>query len=217
MIVPRAPYHIPVTTVPIVVAEGEKNAISTQSPIEKKLPISNAESTVGSTPERNSAPQILPQKAIPMHQPFKQEFQKLSTDGTSKEVVNGNRETKIERPQQKATMGAPQSLLKSQPKKDKGPSAENMSGLKAALDAAMRGNAGQGGVSVATQIPESGIPSQRMASTSPQEKPSGVTKTEEKIEKPIPENKPRVLLDDIVSPITPHEVPEDVLRGVLAD
>jgi len=217
MLVPKAPYHVSTLSPSSVVMVNENTATpKTLVSTEKRPPAYHVFGTVDTTakilPPQSSA--ITPQ----LHQPFKQEFQKLNTDRDTKDSVNEKPQQESEAVQTRPSVAsAPLSLLKSQPKKDKGPSAENMSGLKAALHAAMTSNKGQ--------VPSSGeskiSPNPRVPHVSPDSIEQGksyIPKViEEKSTKPIPEIKPRVLLDDMISPVTPQEIPEDILRGVLAD
>ena len=183
-----------------------------------------------------------------LHQPFKQEFKKIT-----EEAAPLVREGGVDRPpthvpanafhherhdgvspaayvERNSTVGpintrppsfpdrTPQSsltALKSQPKKDKGPSEENLTGLKAALAFAYAKNnkAANTGITAPTHTPPPvvgmnvGVPLPVIPqSTPPQiQIPTEVKRT------------PSPLLEDIKSPVSAHEVPEDVLRKVLAD
>jgi hypothetical protein len=90
------------------------------------------------------------------------------------------------------------SLLKANPKKDKGPSAENLSSLRAALEASLANAARKGD--------EGSMPSKKY-------EPTPVRKTPQFTEP----KKQQPLLEELSHPLPPKEVPEDVLNGLLAD
>lgn len=95
--------------------------------------------------------------------------------------------------------GASLSVLKSQPKKDKGPTEGNLSSLKAALER------------VAVTAQQKSTPT-REAQVPPTPKPVAPTASA-----PIATPVRAPLLDDAPLATPRHEVPEDVLRGLLAD
>jgi hypothetical protein len=134
----------------------------------------------------------VPQPA-PVHQPFKQSFSQLNAP-----AVSGT-----ERITQKPAFVETASLssLKSQQKKDKGPTEANLSSLKAALEAVMVG---------APQSKLSPPPPKEPNQILPQSAPSPVVKKDT----PPPQ---RPLLEEVRSSSQVQEVPEDILRGVLAD
>lgn len=90
------------------------------------------------------------------------------------------------------------SLLKANPKKDKGPSAENLSSLRAALEASL--------ANVARRGDEGNVSNQKHEPTSARKTPQFA---EQKKQQP--------LLDEFNHALPPKEVPEDVLNGLLAD
>lgn len=96
------------------------------------------------------------------------------------------------------------SMLKSQPKKDKGPSTENLSSLKALIGAAF-------------EAPVSPKASPSVAENG--ERPQAQQRESNLSRKELPPRAQAPLLENPLShtALPPHEVPEDVLRGVLAD
>ena len=180
--------------------------VAPQIPTEYKAPL----------PPKNF---VASEKLIPppsAHQPFKQSFSQLKevkydreatesvapaqtftpTD-TTKPKFNSNNKPK---PATQET--TPLASLKSQPKRDKGPTEANLSSLKAALDSVMAAG-------VSSQKAQTPLPTTTAVPPVFQEKPAVP------VEKNTPPPPP--LLETIKSPVVLHEIPEDVLRGVLAD
>ena len=117
--------------------------------------------------------------------------------------------------------GVPLSLLKSSPKKDKGPSEQNLSSLRDALSAVL--------VSKETKkeadIPKAGDPPERETrayshQSSALRPPQAPTVSPESRVLPLPPPLPTPrspLLDSPFTPPPPSEIPEEVLKKVLAD
>ena len=146
----------------------------------------------------------------PTHQPFKEQFstppnnprgqkKELSTPPQKFVASGGPKRTSIE-------TSVPLSVLKSQPKKDKGPSEGNMTSLKEALLAAM----------AASKQKEQGEENPAL-SVSPETKNPVAEKQAVEPPKIIPPEEKKEFLNSTPSPVIPREVPEDVLRGVLFD
>jgi hypothetical protein len=99
------------------------------------------------------------------------------------------------------TRATPLSMLKANPKKDKGPSAENLSSLRAVLEASLASKA---------------------TKTEKTEEGSALNKKHESLPKsvtppPVAPKKQAPLLEESEHTPSPKEVPEDVLRGLLSD
>jgi hypothetical protein len=115
--------------------------------------------------------------------------------------VHGERLPSSSRPPMQTPAGAHAgslSMLKTNPKKDKGPSAENLSSLRAVLEASLTNKtpkASMGSVSEKKHEPSS------QRATPP----------------PVEPKKQVPLLDEEQPPKSPKEVPEDILRGLLSD
>lgn len=151
------------------------------------------------------------------HQPFRGELEKLGQpkanpqfpqkpsmdlpDKKTAQTVNPNR-TPLS-PKERVVPRVSLSSLKTEYKRDKGPSTENLTSLKSALEAVLTKAKKDDVQAPPSGAPTEGIPPPRRPVPPPQQK----TETQE----------PRVLLSDEFSPQKPREVPEDVLRGVLAD
>ncbi|MDO8521053.1 MAG: TraM recognition domain-containing protein, partial [bacterium] len=98
------------------------------------------------------------------------------------------------------------SMLKFEQKKDKGPSTQNLFSLKTLIDAAFRGGDEKSKNEQTTLPPTENQRTQNAsAPTVPATPPSQLPKVSAS------------LLDDIPQSQNPKEIPEDVLRGVLAD
>jgi len=108
------------------------------------------------------------------------------------------------------------SVLKSQPKKDKGPSEANLSSLRAVLDAALAKEKVAKEVKTPTTI--SSQDEHSVQSLQKEEKKETVTLNESPKTAPTPPPTPPVSLLGDTKEATPlKEVPEEVLRSVLAD
>ena len=149
---------------------GERSARETRQPFREEF--------VKMQESQKAMPQVLPERKLtPLH---------LSTQAN----VGGGHVASLSRT-------APLSHLKSQPKKDKGPSTENLSSLRTLLDAAFSG----------------GREAEAPKKASPITPPEHVEKTPS-YRPPAP---PPSLLGDASPASGPKEIPEDVLRNVLAD
>ncbi|OGZ12336.1 MAG: hypothetical protein A3C93_03420 [Candidatus Lloydbacteria bacterium RIFCSPHIGHO2_02_FULL_54_17] len=178
-------------------------------PVERDMPPVRAREQL-----HDSAPSTPPEQgrgsvpSVPMHQPFRDELQKMRVpEGETVRVqVQAPRRTEdASRPPKReleTEHRSPASLstLKSQAKKDKGPSTENLSSLKTLIEAAFATKDDNRKVEhIPPPIPERRKESFNKApiASSPAATPS--------------------LLDNARPVQAPKEVPEDVLRGVLAD
>lgn len=119
-----------------------------------------------------------------------------------------------ERIQDNSVLSTNLSVLKSQPKKDKGPSEANLSSLRSVLDAALAKEKSEKEAIIFPNL-QTGAPVQSL-SVEEKEVLSTVPSTP-KIPIKIPVAQPASLLGDIEDVQKPKEVPEDVLRSVLAD
>ena len=132
----------------------------------------------------------------PSHQPFRSELAKLVDQGRESDTASfGGRRPEEDRGRQKVTSPVSLSALKSQPKRDKGPSETNLSSLKAVLGTAF----------VAPRGEREREPAQKKIPIAPP--PSA----------PAPEKKPQLLDERDAKSSPPKEVPEDVLKGLLED
>ncbi len=143
------------------------------------------------------------------HQPFRDELKNIRSVRPQSDM-NGEFKRPLPPEQKKPTFparsapggqaSAPLSSLKSQPKKDKGPSTENLSSLKTLIEAAFAPREDKG------KSPE--------APPSPPRAPKENLSTAPIVSSPAPAPS---LLDNARPVQAPKEIPEDVLRGVLAD
>jgi hypothetical protein len=92
-------------------------------------------------------------------------------------------------------------MLKANPKKDKGPSAENLSSLRAVLEASLASKATK------TEKTEEGSVLNKKHGSLPK---SATTP-------PVEPKKQAPLLEESEHTLSPKEVPEDILRGLLSD
>jgi len=125
-----------------------------------------------------------------VHRPFASALKESAETPTTAPSPQEQKETSKEHPVSLST-------LKITPKKDKGPSAENLSSLKAVLEAAMVGKSSE--ESSAPIVPVQKIPT---AQTPPP---------------PLSKPTPPPLLTPIPEPVKQKEVPEHVLKNLLAD
>lgn len=108
----------------------------------------------------------------------------------------------------------PLSVLKSQPKKDKGPSEENLSSLKEALMATM---ASQKKKEIRTEVHEvAGEKKQEEVAAAPLGTPV-VSTFMPTAQKTVFTEKRNELLEEVPSSVPSREIPEHVLRGLLED
>lgn len=131
------------------------------------------------------------------HQPFRSELIKMrEPQQATRSTTQSNAPARVLQPQSPA----PLSSLKTQAKKDKGPSTENLSSLKTLIRAAFAVGSDE----------EKKIPFTPLQKEKPKENFSSA---------PVASGvaNPPSLLGDVRSVQNPKEVPEDVLRGVLAD
>lgn len=162
----------------------------------------------------------------PTRQPFRDEFLKMQEPQKTpplppeRKLAKKFPETSPHRERRGGEMSAvasssrslshatPLAHLKSQPKKDKGPSTENLSSLKALIDAAFASGAKEKSETAGTTSVEGLV-------TRPKNTDQGNVhkKTSPILTPPSPPS----LLNDDSPALAPKEVPEDVLRGVLAD
>ncbi len=192
LVVPRAPYQSQnqSQTPPTPVLEVKREIVerapsvptSVPTPIVRPTPPAPMVFTAKEKPA--TLPQPLPPST---HQPFRQSF-------TAGAGLVAQKPVAVERKE-----GASLSVLKSQPKKDKGPTEGNLSSLKAALER------------VAVTAQQKSTPT-REAQVPPTPKPVAPTASA-----PIATPVRAPLLDDAPLATPRHEVPEDVLRGLLAD
>jgi len=167
-----------------------------------------------------------------VHQPFREELKKLplpqetTQDKQIEKGKNSFSSANIPRPPQQPPLTSvqknepptpptssarpmPLAHLKSQQKSDKGPSTQNLSSLKELINAAFAGS-----------------PTERSGATPAPQTPPSLRQETPKQEMPIPKAAvvapppapvPPSLLGDVPSLQYPKEVPEDVLRSVLAE
>ncbi len=203
-IVPKAPYVAPDLR-PDVVVDVSPPPPPREVPafvprVEQPMPVAPPFTTV--------PPQV--------HQPFKQSFSQIKTETPPKEFAAIQQKFTPSGPPKKveAEGSAPLSILKSQPKKDKGPSEGNLTSLKEALLAAMASNirkekgvedgvtATPSGESPAAPVLQEEQPVPRFVPTPP---------------KTVPTEAPKELLREDFGVPARNEVPEHVLRGLLED
>ncbi len=179
-----------------------------------------------------------PKQREETHQPFKERFMEMSKEHEAPEESNEPKEPVPERRHPESPSeprvhperfsakrgredGAPLSVLKSSPKRDKGPSEENLSNLRQALQSVL-----------ATNAPERPKKDEPRAADPSSRPPSGerierVNKTPEangvevprasENARPAPKEERSPLLDAPQTDAPPNEVPEAVLRKLLAD
>jgi hypothetical protein len=143
-------------------------------------------------------------ESVSAHRPFRDEFVKireLQNTGASIEPMKRQLQSGVVQAQNPA----PLSSLKLQAKKDKGPSTENLSSLKTLIDAAF-----------ARQENKESKENNQPAPVPPEK---NIVEAPAKTIPTIPKAPlaPPALLDDAPSAQALNEVPEAVLRGVLAD
>jgi hypothetical protein len=184
VVVPRK--NTPVTLPPVAVLE------STLPPAKD---IHRPFAEVFSKIDPKEAPLRTPQGVAQIHE-------KRHADGEPTHV-HGERFPSPPRPVTQTPVGsrtgaAPLSMLKANPKKDKGPSAENLSSLRAVLEASLAGKASKG--------EGEHTPGKKQEPVSGRVTPP-----------PAPPRKQAPLIEESESVPSPKEVPEDVLRGLFAD
>lgn len=199
--VPKAPYHaasLPPSPAPII----------------KKISVAAGTPSVR-VPEQRGTGKTIPAQS-PVHQPFKQVFSAIKTEAPAKESVasqpkfvpSGGPKRKEE------DLSMPLSILKSQPKKDKGPSEENLTSLKEALMATM---ASQKKKEEQTEVHgAAGEKRQEGAAAAPLGAPIVNTFMPTPPKTAFVEKR-NELLEDVPSPVPNREIPEHVLRGLLED
>ena len=170
-----------------------------------------------------------------VHQPFKMEFAELvKKDVPSQEVsaappsvlpVQAERRhaspeapVRVHGERSPAKEGsAPLSMLKTNPKKDKGPSEQNLSSLRDALSAVLvqKEEKKAPEVTVPTQATPAATQAQRVVQAPPSEVKTATPTQSPSMAQPPPSRAP--LLDSPFTPPPLTEIPEDVLKKVLAD
>ena len=219
--IPQKP-SIPVVPPQVMINNQELREVeSTQtSSVQEKNLNRSASEFIPTKPNPTSLP---PASPPPAYQPFKAEFSKLdSTKSVAVELGVPNRaniQISAQPEQKKEGNFASLSNLKSQPKKNKGPSDGNLSSLRAVLEAVSASRAKEVVVPVVTQKVDN-IPAG--SSVDGVEKPDPITK--EKVEIPR-ETKGEPQLVHPQSFFSEQnddqhhtkEIPKNVLMGVLAD
>ncbi len=233
----------PVSTIPAVEIPTQIAPPVATLPLEQEIkvpmrpPAYQVFGTVESTPKVQAE----------VHQPFKQLEKIVRETPPPERVVNqreatpavgvpearnsGRDQKQQERPKQTFTPKLPEGVsltqLKSQPKKDKGPSEQNLSSLKEALMAVTRAQVAQASKSETPSLAQGDASLKRpteaqsaqttiqSAPTSEHETPPPQTPLPQAVPRRAPE-RPALLAEDIPT-FAPREVPEDILRGVLAD
>lgn len=205
-VVPKAPYVAP---------EVQPETVAIVPPPPPPLPPREVPAFVPRVEPAIVAPPT-PATHSPVHQPFKQSFSQIKSETSPKEFVAPAQKFTPSGPPKKieAEVSAPLSILKSQPKKDKGPSEGNLTSLKEALLAAMASNIrkekGAEASVVVAPIEESPV-----AAVLPETPPAPrFVPTPPKI---VPAEAQKELLSEDLSVSPRNEVPEHVLRGLLED
>lgn len=206
----------------------QKIAASPRVPVAPPLPIPTPIKAPVVTPvaEVRIQPPTVPERTIEAsapvtrehHQPFAQVFaktdpkagslaaprstppplEKLHQADTRKQEARTPSAIHPSTPPKMGTNAASLSTLKANPKKDKGPSAENLSSLRAALEASLAKK-------------ESAAEEKKPANKQNEVIPVRTTTPQTQVQKPLS------LLDEPERASAPKEVPEDVLRGLFAD
>lgn len=113
---------------------------------------------------------------------------------------------------------APLSMLKTHPKKDKGPSEQNLSSLRDALSAVMVKKEEKQPEQAVPSVPSESKPQGERFTREPVRSEAPKQETPREVASAIPPPPPRSpLLDSPFAPPPPSEIPEDVLKKVLAD
>jgi len=149
-----------------------------------------------------------------VHRPFASELSKLSVNHTIAKEPTLPQASVPNKPEQRVqsipyaqkserplTPPPPQehaslATLKMSPKKDKGPSTENLSSLRAVLEASLAA---------------------KNDIKTPPPKPAAADEKKESPPPPQPAQKPASLLEEFPQKNQPKEVPEDVLKNLLSD
>lgn len=208
----------PQSSAPTIVVPKSPRPVQNIEPIHKEvvspqLTPANTEFSVPKIDRRQDARLRDNSPSPTVYKPFKNQFSKSGTPSisTAASVAVPQKFVSSGGPQKSSVeKSAPLSILKSQPKKDKGPSEENMTSLKEALLAAMATNKQKEMAEEKKPEKDSITPSAAII-----QEPVDFTETK-KENYARPELKTE-FLNSRYSATTPTEVPEDVLRNVLAD
>lgn len=211
---PAAPAPSPVSAPPPVTAAQPRVETRVEPRVEHRAehrveslppraPVEEATTMPAATPAPSGRP--APQA---VHRPFAAELSKLATPEAVASVPTRPHAPRAFTPPQKSERPTPPprlepvslSSLKMSPKKDKGPSTENLSSLRAVLEASL--------------APKNDPQPPTQTAQTPQR---NAEKTELPKTAVLPPAKPRSLLEEIPERQTPNEVPEEVLKNLLSD